>query len=280
MHYVDEGSGAPVVMLHGNPTWSFYYRNLILALRGSCRAIAPDHIGCGLSDKPPDGLYSYTLSRRVDDVESLLEQLGVTSGITLVLHDWGGMIGMAYAARRPQRVARLVLLNTAAFRLPAGKRLPLSLRLARAPGLGALLVRGLNLFARGAARACVKRKRLPPSVRAGYLAPYGSWSDRIAVHRFVEDIPVHPGDAAFDVLKQVESGLSAFREKPILVLWGERDFVFDASFLEEWRRRFPEAEIHRFADAGHYVLEDAFEEIVTLMKGFLLAHPLGTEVRR
>ena len=161
MHYLDEGAGQPVVMLHGNPTWSFYYRNLVLALRDSHRIVVPDHIGCGLSDKPDDAHYSYRLARRVDDLESLLELLGIHEDVTLVLHDWGGMIGMAWATRHPERVKRLVILNTAAFHLMPSKRLPWSLRIVRNTPLGLLLVRGLNAFSRGAVRYCTTRP-LPP----------------------------------------------------------------------------------------------------------------------
>src|SRR5712692_6431654 len=132
-HYVVEGAGEPVVMLHGNPTWSYYYRRLVLALRDSYRIIVPDHIGCGLSDKPDDSHYEYTLKSRVDDLEALLDHLGVQESVTLVLHDWGAMIGMAYAPRHPERIQRFVILNPAAFPLPAAKRLPLSLRLCRVP---------------------------------------------------------------------------------------------------------------------------------------------------
>ncbi len=141
-HYLDEGQGDPVVMLHGNPSWSFYYRNLVLALRDRYRVIVPDHIGCGLSDKPDDSRYSYTLQQRVDDLDALLASLGIGEKITLVLHDWGGMIGMAYASRHPERIARLVILNTAAFHLPASKKFPLALKICRDTPLGALLIRG------------------------------------------------------------------------------------------------------------------------------------------
>ncbi len=118
-HYLDEGQGEPVVMVHGNPSWSFYYRHLVEALRDNHRCIVPDHIGCGLSDKPDDARYEYTLSRRAADLEALLDHLGIEGPLTLVMHDWGGMIGMTYATRHPERIARLVVLNTAAFHLPA-----------------------------------------------------------------------------------------------------------------------------------------------------------------
>jgi haloalkane dehalogenase len=272
-HYLDEGRGEPVVMLHGNPTWSFYYRDLVRGLRDDYRTVVPDHIGCGRSDKPDDSHYPYTLERRVRDLEALLDHLGLCEDLTLVLHDWGGMIGMAFASRHPERVRRLVVLNTAAFRLPHGKRLPWSLWLCRDTPLGPLLVRGLNLFCRGAARFCARR-RLPPAVRAGYLAPYDSWRNRIAVLRFVQDIPLRPGDPAYDLVSEVQDGLHRFRGRPMLVCWGGRDFVFDADFLAEWQRRFPEAEVHGFPDAGHYVLEDAGAAIVPLVRDFLKRHPL------
>jgi haloalkane dehalogenase len=277
MHFLDEGRGEPVVMVHGNPTWSFYYRGLVRALRDDHRTIVPDHIGCGLSDKPGDDRYDYTLDRRVDDLEALLDHLGLTSDLTLVLHDWGGMIGMAFASRHPERVKRLVILNTAAFLLPAGKRLPRSLWLCRNTPLGALLVRGFNAFSRGAVRYCAMRK-LEPAVRAGYLAPYNSWSNRIAVLRFVQDIPLSPGDRSYATVRGVQDGLERFRDVPMLICWGEKDFVFDGDFLAGWEQRFPEAEVYRFPAAGHFVLEDAGAAIVPLVRDFLRHHPLAPKV--
>ncbi len=268
LHYLDEGAGDPVVMLHGNPTWSFYYRRLIQALRSDYRVIAPDHIGCGLSDKPDDRVYDYTLARRVDDLDALLEWLGVNENVTLVLHDWGGMIGMAWACRHPERIARIVVLNTSAFPMPAGKRMPASLLVCRSP-LGALFVRRLNLFCTGALTHCVFRHRWSKAERDGYLRPYDSWHNRIAVHRFIQDIPLGPGDRAFSVVSEVADKIEVFRETPLLILWDMRDFVFDVHFLAEWEGRFPDARVHRFEDAGHYVLEDAFDEIRPLVEDFL-----------
>ena len=111
-HYVDEGKGDPVVMLHGNPTWSFYYRELILKLSPHFHCLAPDHIGCGYSDKPGDQTYSYTLEQRVKDLEEFLEKKKITQNILLVLHDWGGIIGMTFAHRHPTSIKKIVLLNT------------------------------------------------------------------------------------------------------------------------------------------------------------------------
>jgi len=270
MHYVDEGPrDAPVVlMLHGNPTWSFYWRRLISALRLSHRVIAPDHIGCGKSDKPGDDTYSYRLAQRVEDIEALVGQLGLQD-ITLAIHDWGGMIGMGWAHRHPDLVARLVVLNTAAFPMPSTKRLPASLWLARDTKAGAFLVRGFNAFARGATRLAVTRVRLPKAVRDGLCAPYDSWDHRRAVLRFVQDIPLKETDPSFSIVREVGEHLHQFNDRPVLICWGDRDFVFDDHFLRVWKSALPDAEVHQFPDCGHYVLEDAPEEIEQLVLSFL-----------
>ncbi len=270
MHYVDEGpSDAPaVLMLHGNPTWSFYWRRLISALSPTHRVIAPDHIGCGKSDKPGDEAYSYRLAQRVQDIEVLVEQLGLQD-ITLAIHDWGGMIGMGWAHRHPDLVARLVVLNTAAFPMPSTKRLPASLWLARDTKAGALLVRGVNAFARGATRLAVTRVRLPKAVRDGFCAPYDSWDHRRAVLRFVQDIPLKESDPSFSIVREVGEHLHQFDDRPVLICWGDRDFVFDDHFLRVWKSALPSAEVHQFPDCGHYLLEDAPAEIEQLVRRFL-----------
>ncbi|HEX5773813.1 MAG TPA: alpha/beta fold hydrolase [Geomobilimonas sp.] len=268
-HYLDEGSGDPVVMVHGNPSWSFYYRNLVLALRDRYRCVVPDHMGCGLSDKPGDDRYDYTLPQRVDDLERLLDHLEIRENITLVLHDWGGMIGMAYAVRHPERIGRLVILNTGAFHLPKEKPFPLALKICRDTWVGTLLVRGFNAFSLAASFVGCKRNPMPAGLRRAYRSPYDTWTNRIATLRFVQDIPLTPGDRNYELVSEVAAGIDQFRNLPIALFWGERDFVFDRHFLAEWQRRFPGAEVHSFADCGHYILEDAGEEIVPLIATFL-----------
>ncbi|MFO0722653.1 MAG: alpha/beta fold hydrolase [Myxococcota bacterium] len=268
-HYVDEGAGAPVVMLHGNPTWSFYYRRLISSLVGQgFRALAPDHIGCGLSDKPGDDRYPYRLARRVEDFGGFIDHLNLPGTFDLVVHDWGGMIGFAWAVQHPERIRRLVVLNTAAFPLPKTKKMPWQLRLGRDSSLGALLVRGANAFAAGATWMAVK-KPLQPEVKRGYLLPYDSWDHRIATLRFVQDIPLGPEDPGWDILTQTEANLGRLAEKPMLIAWGLKDFVFDHHFLSTWEQHFPKASVHRFEEAGHYVLEDARDAILPLVQDHL-----------
>jgi haloalkane dehalogenase len=276
LSYLDEGQGDTIVMLHGNPTWSYYYRNLVLALRGSHRCIVPDHIGCGLSDKPPESRYDYSLQSRIDDLEALLDHLGLTSNITLVLHDWGGMIGMAFAARHPERIRRIIASNTGAFPLPATKRFPYSLWLGRNTRLGAWLILRQNAFCRLAARWCATRRPLPADVRAMYLRPYDSPEHRIAVLKFVQTIPLRPGDPGYDIVSHTAESLAKFRHVPTLLLWGMRDFVFDRHFLAEWQRYFPHAESHTWPDCGHYLLEDAPDEVIMRVREFLQRHPTNT----
>jgi haloalkane dehalogenase len=277
MHYIDEGppGAPPIVMLHGNPTWSYYYRRLIAAFGGNHRIIVPDHIGMGLSEKPGEDRYEFTLARRVADLESLLESLKLAQPVTLVLHDWGGMIGMTYATRHPEKIDRFVVLNTGGFTLPKTKRMPWQLTLARTPLLGAILVRGFNAFCRGAIADCVMRP-MDPATASAFIAPYDSWSHRLAVHRFIQDIPLKPGDKAFDTVNTVEARLGNLHDVPMLVCWGMKDFIFDEHFLNRWIELFPRAAVHRFDDAGHYVLEDAHERIIPLMHEFLNTTKAGT----
>ncbi|MGD8770148.1 MAG: alpha/beta fold hydrolase [Desulfobacterales bacterium] len=273
-HFLDQGTGDPVVMIHGNPTWSFYFRKLIRELSGRYRTVAPDHIGCGLSEKPALKQYDYRLNSRVRDLESFLEHLEVKEKITLVLHDWGGIIGMVYAVRNPQRIGRMVIMNTAAFRPPQGKTLPIRLSLVRnvAP-FGTLAVQGFNLFARGALYMA-SYKGMEKDVKKGFIAPYNSWNNRIATLKFVQDIPLSRKDPSYGLVKHVDENLYKLSHLPMLICWGEHDFVFDSEYLAEWRRRFPDAEVHVFEDAGHYVLEDAADRIIPLVKDFLKKHPL------
>jgi cis-3-alkyl-4-acyloxetan-2-one decarboxylase len=271
LHYIDEGAGPPVVMVHGNPSWGILFRQLIDELNGSHRVVVPDHIGCGLSEKPDDSRYAYTLASRVDDLEFLLDSLGLDRDLTLVMHDWGGVIAITYAARHPDRVARLVVCNTAAFHKPAAKSFPVALAICRQSFVGALLVRGLNAFCHGAAWIGCKRRPMPRDVRAAYVAPYDSWKHRIAVLRFVEDIPLWPGDRSFGLVSWVEERLPSLAGLPMLVLWGMKDFVYDRHCLDEWLRRFPEAEVIRFPDAGHYLFEDDPEGVALAVRSFLKA---------
>ena len=266
-HYVEEGDGQTVVMLHGNPTWSFYYRDLIRKLSQHYHCLAPDHIGCGLSDKPGDDAYRYTLEQRVKDLEDFLEKKGVIENIHLVVHDWGGIIGMTYAHRNPRAIKKIVLFNTAAFHLPKEKKFPMALWFVRT-WIGGFMVRALNLFSGLATLEGVKRIRLSKDIRKGLTAPYNSWKNRIATLRFVQDIPRKPKDPGYNIVTEVQNNLAQFRNTPTLIAWGMKDFAFDRHFLDTWIRYLPGARVHRFEDSGHYILEDQQEAIGQLVLDF------------
>jgi haloalkane dehalogenase len=264
LHYLDEGAGEHLLFVHGNPTWSFYWRNLIGGLRADYRCIAIDHMGCGLSDKPQN--YDYTLARRIDDLARLVQRLDL-SGATLVAHDWGGAIGLGAVLRMRERFSRIVLFNTAAFPPPC---IPWRIAACRTPVLGTLALRGLNVFPRAALSMAVEKKdRLTADVRAGLLAPYDNWAHRIAIDRFVGDIPFSPRHPTWRVLENIEAGLPSLAGLPIQLIWGMRDWCFRPDCLERFLSRWPNAEAHRLEDCGHYVVEDAHERIVPLMRAFL-----------
>jgi haloalkane dehalogenase len=268
-HYLDEGSGEPLLMVHGNPTWSFYWRNLILAFRDRYRVVAPDHMGCGWSDKPQ--AYPYCLSTHISNLVQLIEHLDLRAA-TLLVHDWGGAIGLGAALRVPDRVARLILFNTGAYPPPF---IPWRIRICRTPWLGRWAIRRLNLFARAALRMAVhQRERMTQEVRAGLLAPYDSWEHRVAIDQFVADIPAHPRHPTWQVLEEIERGLPSLAGRPVQMIWGLRDWCFCSECLDRFLGFFPAADVQRLADAGHYVVEDAYEQIIPLVEAFLNAHPV------
>jgi len=263
LNYVDEGQGSAVLCFHGNPTWSFYYRNVIKALKTRHRVLALDNVGCGLSDKPQDG-YTYRLQDRIDDAVAWVESLDIES-FDIIVHDWGGAIGMGVAERLPEKVKRIVILNTSAFFLD---NLPKRIALCRIPLIGEWIVRGFNGFA-GPATHMAVTKPLSKKLKQGFLLPYDNWANRIATHRFVKDIPMKPSHPSWDTLAKVEAGLDKLRDRPMLIAWGMKDFCFDESFLKEWINRFPEAKVMRCEKADHYVLEDAADEVIPAIYEFL-----------
>lgn len=261
-HYVDEGKGEPIVMVHGNPTWSFYFRRLITAFSPKYRVIAPDHMGCGLSDKPQD--LDYCLETHIENLETLLISLKLEK-ITLVLHDWGGAIGMGFAVRYPNKIKNIVILNSGAFSM---HHIPLRIAVGKIPWLGEKLIRNLNLFCKLATSMAVTKK-MSPEVKKGFLLPYQTFEDTIAVYKFVKDIPLRPEHPSFEVLLQVEHGLWMFREYPVCIIWGMKDWCFSQRFLDRWMLYYPQSQIFPIRDAGHYILEDAPDEVISHVKRFL-----------
>lgn len=193
----------------------------------------------------------------------------------MMVHDWGGAIGMGCACRTPEKIEKIVVLNTAAFR---STRIPFRIRVCRWPVVGKLLVRGLNGFAWPATFMAVT-KPLAKDVAKAYLAPYDNWQNRVAIYGFVRDIPLTPRHASYSSLVAVENGLEKLKTQkiPMMIIWGGKDFCFNKDFFAEWCRRFPEAENHYFPDGGHYILEDKKDEIALLLKGFFPQRKIITE---
>ncbi len=266
-HYLDEGQGNPVVMVHGNPSWSFMYRRLVKEFSTSHRVLAPDHIGCGLSDKPQE--YEYTLATHVQNLETFIERLGLKN-ISLILHDWGGPIGLGYATRNRDNVASIVLMNTVGFNLP---HIPWYLKLCASRFPGEFLVRRLNLFARGAAWVgSIPFPGLKDSVKEAYLSPYDSFENRVAIHRFIQDIPRNQESKSYAELRRIETGLAALSDIPMLLLWGAKDPVFQLSAYETWPQKVPHIERELFPTGGHYLAEDCHEQIVPRIRDFFDAN--------
>ncbi len=273
LHYIDEGprDGRTVVFFHGNPTWGYLWRNLIPPLlEAGFRVIAPDYLGFGRSDKPDDPAL-YRIPKHATRIEQLLESLDLR-GVTVIPHDWGGPIGLAWAGRHPERIHALAILNTIAHRPSEKVSLPVPLRLFQAPAVGEILVKGIHAFVHGFMfrAALVHPERLGPDERKAYLAPHPTWSSRTAILVFPRQIPAGPDGPVSDFLGSVHDGLISLHSKPTLIAWGMKDFAFPPAFLDNyWLVDFPNAQVHRIPDAGHYLQEDAHEEIVPPLLKFL-----------
>jgi pimeloyl-ACP methyl ester carboxylesterase len=274
VHYVDEGpaDGAPVVLAHGNPTWGYLYRHFIVALSDAGhRAIAFDHLGFGRSDKP-DRPELYTIRRHCERAEALLESLDLRAA-TVVPQDWGGPIALWWATRHPDRVRSLFILNTFAHRPRTEVHLPLPLRLFRTPGVGEVMVKGLDLFKRVFLfrAGVVHRDRLTADVKRAYRAPHPSWSSRTPILVFPREIPSGPEGPVSDLNAEIEAGLERhFRSKPVKIAWAMKDVAFTPQMLDGlWLQTFPEAKVLRIDDAGHYLQEDAHERIVPELLEFV-----------
>ncbi len=253
---------SPIVMLHGNPTWSYYYRHVLQYFKATHQVVAIDHLGMGLSDKPQK--YHYSLVNHIHNVIEILDHLNIKKA-TFIMHDWGGAIGHGVALKRPDLVGAMVSMNTAAF---LSKRIPWRIALCKIPFLGEWLVRTFNAFALPATFMAVKKK-LSKEVRHSYLLPYNNYQNRIATARFVQDIPLHPSHPTYSTLQEIEKGLPRLNSLPKIFIWGEKDFCFTPHFLYRFTQIFPNAKSTIFPDAGHYLLEDKRDEVIKVIEEFL-----------
>ncbi|MCU0611799.1 MAG: alpha/beta fold hydrolase, partial [Candidatus Eisenbacteria bacterium] len=233
LHYVDEGSGQPVVMVHGNPTWSFLYRHLIKRLRPQYRCVAADHLGFGLSDKPKG--WTYLPEDHAANLAALIEGLGLKR-ITLVMQDWGGPIGLSYAVAHPANVSRIVLMNTWAWPVNCD---PYYVAFSSFVGgrIGRSLIRRHNFFAKTIMPLTFgDRHTLSVAVHAHYLRPLHAPEDRTGCLVFPRQIL-----EATPWLSRLWDGISTLRGTPTLIVWGMKDIAFRKKELRRWEGVFPEA---------------------------------------
>jgi haloalkane dehalogenase len=259
MHYVDEGEGNPVLLVHGEPTWSFLWRKIIPPLAQRARVVAPDLIGFGRSDKPTDvGWYGY--DKHVASIERLADELGLER-ITLVVHDWGGPIGLRFAVEHPERVERIVILDTG---IAGGK--PPSEPWLRFREVVREVAGGLDI---GRLVEAGTAQGLPDDVRAAYDAPFPTPESKAAARAFPELVPTEPEHPSTEPMNRVRDALGEWK-KPVLVVWGAQDTVLLPAIADHFVRLIPGAHGPVLVEgASHFLQEDRPDEVAAAIAGFL-----------
>jgi len=262
---------ATVSLVHGDPTWGYLYRQFIRPLSEDNRCVVPDHMGMGKSDVPKLP-YPYRLQHHINNFESLLLSLRLTD-ITLVLHDWGGPVGLGFAIRHPKLIKRLVLMNTWAFARWPGGPFPRLLEIVRSKR-GENFVLKRNRYVRNAILGTTYNKhKISEIVLDAYLAPYATPESRLALLCWSRDIPVIESDPSYSEMKQIEKELAQFNKLPILLIWGMQDPVLPPSVLRLWQNVFPEAFVYEINHASHFLQEDAPEIVTNCVKDFIIRNP-------
>lgn len=265
MHYVDEGQGEVIVMVHGTPTWSFLYRNLIKKLSPHYRVIAPDHIGFGLSDKPEN--WSYLPLDHARNLSDLVERLELRD-ITLVVHDFGGPIGLSYAIEHPENVKRIVIMNTFMWPLKGDKAFEMPNRIFNNP-LGRFAYKRLNFSPVVMVRsAWGDKKKLTKEIHRHYIQALPTPSDRQGTWVFLQQLI-----GSSDWYQSLWDRRDNLRGKPALIFWGMKDIAFKEKELERWKDLFPAARVVCFPEAGHFLQEEEGDQIASVMQEFLQKYP-------
>lgn len=264
IHYVEEGAGQPVLFIHGNPTWSYLWRNIIPKVAETERAIAIDLLGFGKSDKPADADYSFDQHCAI--VNEFIQAMSLTN-VSLVLHDWGGLIGMNYAIDHIANVRKVVLLST--FVAPVALPFAPVLRLFRNAVLTTLFVQRLNLFMPLALRFGVaKQSSMSDGVREQYYAPFPDYGSRRSVRRWPEQIPLVPADSTYQTLERIGKALPSFNRQ-VLVLKADRDPILTMKRAEWLVQTLPHARLEVIEQAGHFAQEDQPEKIAEAISAFM-----------
>ncbi|NJK79397.1 MAG: alpha/beta fold hydrolase [Chloroflexaceae bacterium] len=270
LHYVDEGQGQPIVMVHGTPSWSFLYRHLIKGLAADYRCIAPDNLGFGLSDKPPR--YSYRPSELAQHLHMLINQLDLHD-IVLMVHDFGGPIGLSYALAHPERVRALVIFNSWLWSLKHIPAIRVGSALLSSP-VGRWLNRVTNFDPRVIIpSATADKSKLTPLVRRHYAQPFPRPQDRNAPVALARELV-----ASGDWYESLGAQRERIRHLPTLIVWGMADPLLTSSlFLERWKQDFRHAEFVLLSNTGHFVPEERRAELVPIVRTFLQGVPITSD---
>ncbi|MBD3194200.1 MAG: alpha/beta fold hydrolase [Candidatus Lokiarchaeota archaeon] len=261
MHYVDEGEGDPIVCVHGMPTWSFLYRKFIKTLSQNHRVIAPDQMGFGKSDVPQDK--EYIMEEHVENLTKLLLRLELNN-ITLVIQDWGGPIGLGFAVDHPERISRLVIMNTSVGVMKAGRK----------PWYAPLVEKGIYkkfiMNIGGVIKGGIYNKeKISEIMINAYKAPFPVEEYYIGAFAWPKDIPVGEDHPSAEIMKHVRSNLNKLGEKEKILIWGMKDPIFPKKMIEWWKRIYSDIDVYKIEDASHFLQEDAPEEIISIIKRFL-----------
>jgi len=266
MHYVDEGQGEPVVMVHGTPTWSFLYRRQIKAISTQHRVVAPDHIGFGLSAKPAG--WSYLPKDHAQNLTALIEYLNLKD-ITLVVHDFGGPIGLSYAVENPHNVKRIVILNTFMWSLKGDPGFERPVKLFD-NFLGCFLYKYMNFSAKVMIpSAWGKKKKLTKHIHRHYIRALPTPAARQGTWVFLQQLV-----GSSDWFQSLWDRRSAIADKPALIIWGMRDMAFKHKELDRWKTLFPHARVVCLEKTGHFLPDEDSGRVAGLICSFLAGQPL------
>lgn len=261
MHYIDEGKGAPIVMIHGTPSWSFLYRNLIKTLRKKYRCIAMDMLGFGLSDKPDD--FSYKPRAHAENFEKLMDHLQLKD-VTLLLHDFGTPIGLSYAIKHPENVRGIVMLNSWTWSLSKHQSFSKTSKYLVGP-LGKFLHSKLNVSARTLVNELFQnQEELPEPIKQHYVNALGNPNDRVRKLACARELV-----GVSKWYEELWQQRKRIQDIPTLILWGERDKLIKIEALQRWKKFFHECYVFHFEDGGHFLQEDNAEEIARFVSNFV-----------
>ena len=258
MHYVDKGSGDPIVLVHGNPGWSFEFRNIIKELFKTHRCIAPDHIGFGLSDKPFE--WDYLPKSHANNFEIFMDSLNLEN-ITLVVNDWGGPIGLSYAIKHPEKIKKLVILNTWMWSVendPYYQKFSGMM----GGGFGRFMIKNFNIFGKMVVKKAVgDRKKLSKNIHKHYYKHLESKKDRKGCYVFPKEII---GSSKWlDSLWGQKEKINAI---PTTIIWGMKDIAFREQELNYWIEHWKNPKVIRLQKIGHFPQEEAPEDVIKELK--------------